>query len=76
MSSKTKIVLAATLLLGAAAPALANEIETSPSTAQSVREWQEYLGKSPVHMRNVDNPYGYAASPTEQEQLGRKGHGH
>ncbi len=73
MITNTKIALAAALLLGSASAVLANEVETNPSTAQSVREWNEYLGQSARHMPGTS--YGYA-SPSQQEdfaQPGRKG---
>jgi hypothetical protein len=73
MITNTKMVLAAALLLGSASAVLANDIETSPSTAQSVREWNEYLGHSTRHMGGAS--YGYV-SPSQQEdaaQPGRKG---
>jgi hypothetical protein len=73
ITTNTKIVVAAALLLGSASAVLANDIETSPSTAQSVREWNEYLGQSTRHMAGTS--YGYA-SPSQQEdfaQPGRKG---
>jgi opacity protein-like surface antigen len=65
MITTTKIALAAALILGAAAAALANDIETNPSTAQSVREWQEFQGQK--HMGSAS--YGYSASPTQQDDL-------
>src|SRR5258708_30346148 len=72
MFTNTKIALAAALILGAASAALANDIETNPSTAQSVREWQESLGKG--HMGNDGNAYGYF--PSQQQDLSRrKGYG-
>ena len=43
--SKTKIALAAALMLGGATVALANDIDESPSTAQATREWQQYLNQ-------------------------------
>jgi hypothetical protein len=73
MITNTKIVLAAALLLGSASAVLANDIETSPSTAQSVREWQEYVGQSGKHMGRAS--YGYASSSQQEDfaQSGRKG---
>jgi hypothetical protein len=73
MITNTKIALAAALLLGSASAVLANDIDTSPSTAQSAREWNEYLGQSTRHTGGAS--YGYV-SPTQQEdfaQPGRKG---
>lgn len=76
MFTKTKIALAATILFGAASAALANDIDTSPSTAQSVREWQEYQGQTSRHMGNAGATYDYFASPTDQDlsQSRKKGH--
>jgi hypothetical protein len=65
MTNNTKMVLAAALLLGTASAALANDVETNPSTAQSTREWQEYLGQSSKHMGG--NSYGYFASPSQRD---------
>jgi hypothetical protein len=45
MFSKTKLVIATALILGAASAALANDIETNPSEAQSAGEWAHYLGQ-------------------------------
>jgi hypothetical protein len=73
MITNTKIALAAALILGAASAALANEIETNPSTAQSEREWKEYLGQSQKHMGNVGTSYGYFGSQQDDlSQSGRK----
>ena len=76
MTTSTKIALAAALILGAASAALANDIETNPSTAQSVREWQEFQGQK--HMGTAGTSYGYSASPTQQEDLsqGKKSRSH
>ena len=65
MTSNMKIALAAALLLGTASAALANEVETNPSTAQSAREWQEYLNQGSKHMGGNSN--GYFASPSQRE---------
>jgi hypothetical protein len=75
MITSTKIALAAALILGAGAAALANDIETNPSTAQSVREWQEFQGQR--HMSNDGSSYGYVA-PTQQEDVsqGKKSRNH
>ena len=75
MLIKTRIALAAALILGAASAALANDIETNPSTAQSVREWQEFQGQR--HVSNDGTSYGYVA-PTQQEDVsqGKKSHNH
>ena len=70
MITSTKIALAAALILGAASAALANEVETNPSTAQSEREWKEYLGQSQKHMGNAGTSYGYFGS--QQDDSGRK----
>jgi hypothetical protein len=71
MITNTKIVLAAALLLGTASAALANDIETNPSTAQSTREWQDYLGQSSKHMGSAS--YYYSASPSQREDAAQSG---
>jgi hypothetical protein len=72
----TKAALAIAVMLGAASAALANDIETNPSTAQSVREWQEYLGQSQKRMGNAGTSYGYFGSPAQHDesQSGKKSH--
>jgi hypothetical protein len=72
MSTNTKIALAAALFLGAASAALANDIETNPSGAQSAREWQEFLGQSQKYMGNAGA--GYAQEGVSQS--GRKNRNH
>jgi hypothetical protein len=72
MFNRTMIALAATLTFGATSAALANDIDQSPSTAQSVREWQEYMGQGTGHMGNAANSYGYGYF--DQEQSGKRGH--
>ena len=57
MLTKTKIALATALILSTASAALANDIDTSPSTAQSTREWNQFLGQN----QNGGNAYGYVA---------------
>jgi hypothetical protein len=57
MSTITKIALATALTLGTASVALANDIETNPSTAQSLREWNTYLNQN----QNGGTAYGYVA---------------
>jgi hypothetical protein len=71
MFTNTKIALAAVLVFGAASAALANESESNPSTAQSVREWNEYLGQSQKHMGNAGTSYGYFGS--QQDDLSQSG---
>jgi hypothetical protein len=67
MLTKTKIVLAAALLLSAGSAVMAgNDIETNPSTAQSAREWQEYLGQNP------GQGVGSVASPSHKQDLSRR----
>jgi hypothetical protein len=73
MFNRTMIALTAALTFSAASAALANEIDQSPSTAQSVREWREYVGQTTGHTGNSGNAYGYGY--VEQEQSGKKGHG-
>jgi hypothetical protein len=67
MNTTTKIALAAALVLGAASAARANDIETNPSSAQSAREWSEYLGQSQKHMGNAGTSYGYFGSAAQQD---------
>jgi hypothetical protein len=67
MITNMKIALAAALALGAASAARANDIETNPSTAQSVREWQEFQGQSQKRMGNSGTSYGYFGSPAQQD---------
>jgi hypothetical protein len=78
MINNTKIALAAAFVLGAASAALANDIETNPSTAQSVREWQEYQGQSQRQMGNAGTNYGYFGSPVQQDdsQSGKRSRNH
>jgi hypothetical protein len=66
MLTNTKIVLAAALLLSAGSAVLANDIETNPSTSQSAREWQEYLGQNP------GQGVGSVASPSHKQDLSRR----
>jgi opacity protein-like surface antigen len=66
-TTTTKIALAAALVLGAASAALANDVETNVSTAQSTREWQEYLGQTQKHMSNAGTSYGYFGSSAQQD---------
>jgi hypothetical protein len=73
MFSNTKMFLAAALILGAGSAALANDIDTNPSTAQSVREWQEFVGHGPSHMGNSAGAYGYNGSLDQQGLSRRKG---
>jgi hypothetical protein len=63
MLTKTKFALAAALMLGAGSHALANDIETNPSTAQSVREWRAFVGQNQTG--NAGNAYGYVVSPKQ-----------
>jgi hypothetical protein len=74
MFTNTKIALAVALVLGAGSAALANDIETNPSTAQSVREWQEFLGQNQNrnHMGNGGTAFGYYGSPSLQQDQPRK----
>jgi len=71
-TTTTKIALAAALVLGAASAALANDIETNPSTAQSTREWAEYLGQTQKHMSHAGTSYGYFGSPAQQDDQSGK----
>jgi hypothetical protein len=49
MFTNTKIALAAAFVLGAASAALASDIVANPSSAQSAREWAQYLGHKQKH---------------------------
>jgi hypothetical protein len=49
MFTNTKIALVAAFVLGAASAALANDIDVNPSSAQSAREWAQYLGHKQKH---------------------------
>ena len=55
----TKTILAAILTFGAASAALANDVETNPSTAQSEREWAAFMGQKAGHTTNGSTAYGY-----------------
>jgi hypothetical protein len=73
MFSRTKIALATALILGAGSAALANDIETNPSTAQSAREWQEYLGQGQKHMGQAATSYNsFGAQEDDLSQSGKK----
>jgi hypothetical protein len=65
MLTKTKIALAAALILSAASAALANDIDQSPSTAQSVRESQgsqlPWWWNVPSHAGAPGAAYGFVA---------------
>jgi hypothetical protein len=67
MTITTKIALAAALAFGAASAALANDIETNPSTAQSAREWQEYLGQTQRHTGGAATSYGYVGAQQQDD---------
>jgi opacity protein-like surface antigen len=75
MNATTKIALAAALVVGAASAARANDIETNPSTAQSVREWQEFMGQTQKHTGSGATSYGYFGSSSQQDdgQSGKRG---
>jgi hypothetical protein len=64
MLTKTKIALATALILGTASAALANDIETNPSTAQSAREWQDFLGQT----QKGGAAYGYVVAPKQSHR--------
>jgi hypothetical protein len=66
MFTNTKIALAAALILGAASAALANDIETNPSEAQSAREWAQFMSQSQKHVSNPRTSYGFAL-PAQQD---------
>jgi hypothetical protein len=67
MLRTTKIAFVTALVIGVASVAQANDIDTSPSTAQSAREWQEYLGQTQKHQGNAGTGYNYFASPNRHE---------
>jgi hypothetical protein len=69
MFTNTKIALAAALILGTASAALGNDIDINPSTAQSAREWAEYLGQSQKRVADPRTSYGYVASATQRDDL-------
>ncbi len=71
MIINAKIALAAALVLAAGSIARANDIETNPSTAQSVREWNEYLGHGHKHMDRSGTSYDYLGS--QQDDLFQPG---
>ena len=74
MFSKTKIALAAALVLGAASAALANDIETNPSEAQAMREmhgsqlpwWWNTPAQGRGSLANAGSAFGSVASSTQQ----------
>jgi hypothetical protein len=72
MISTKRFALATALILAAGSAALANDIETNPSTSQSVREWQEFLGQNQKHMGNAGTSYGYFGLQDELSQSGKK----
>jgi hypothetical protein len=55
--TKTKIALVTALILGTASAALANDVDSNVSTAQSSREWRDFLNQN----QNPGNAYGYVA---------------
>lgn len=71
MSMKTKIAVAAALILGGAPAVLANDIETNPSTAQSEREWADYL-RGQSHVVAPDTAYGSVGLPGELRKKGSR----
>ena len=77
MLTNTKIALAAAVILGTASVSLANDVETNPSSAQSAREWREFLGQHQKHMGNVGTSYGHSATPQEDDsRSGKKSRNH
>jgi hypothetical protein len=79
MFSNSKIALAATLILGAASAALANDVETNPSEAQSAREWAQFLGQNQKHRPSpgCDHVYSYdRANYAYSYDLACSGYGH
>jgi hypothetical protein len=84
MFSKTKIALAAALIVGAASAALANDIDTNPSEGQAMREmhgnplpwwWNTPAPGRASSFAQAGNAYGYSASET-QNLSRKKTHNH
>jgi hypothetical protein len=69
----TKLTLAAILAFGATSAALANDIETNPSTAQSTREWAAFMGQKQTHTSNAGSAYGLASQ--NDQGSGKRSHG-
>jgi hypothetical protein len=75
MFSKTKIALAAALVLGAASATLANDIETNPTEAQAMREmrgnplpwWWNTPAQGRGSLANAGSAFGSVASSTQQD---------
>jgi hypothetical protein len=75
MFTKMKIALSAALILGAASAALANDIETSSSEAQAVREmrgnplpwWWNTPAQGRAGLGHAGNAFGFAASSVQHE---------
>jgi hypothetical protein len=75
MFSKTKIALAAALVLGAASAALANDIETNPTEAQAMREmrgnplpwWWNTPAQGRGSLANAGSAFGSVASSAQQD---------
>jgi len=73
MVRKIKIALSAALILGVASAALANDIETSPSESQSVREmhgnplpwWWNTPAQGRAGLGHAGNAFGFAATTHE-----------
>jgi Spy/CpxP family protein refolding chaperone len=81
MFSKTKIALAAALILGAASAAVAaNEHDDSVSEAQAMREqhgnplpwWWNTPPQGRASVANAGNAFGFNPSAIQQEDLPRK----
>jgi hypothetical protein len=72
MFNKTKIALAAALVLGAASAALANDIETNPTEAQAMREmrgnplpwWWNTSAQVRSNLAGAGSAFDSVASPT------------
>ena len=81
MFSKTKIALAAALILGAASAAVAaNEHDDSVSETQAMREqhgnplpwWWNTPPQGRASVANAGNAFGFSPSAIQQEDLPRK----
>jgi hypothetical protein len=79
MFSKMKIAVSAALILGAASAALANDVETSVSEAQAVREmhgnplpwWWNTPAQGRAALGHGGNAFGFAASSMQHEAPSR-----
>jgi hypothetical protein len=81
MFTKTKIALAAALILGAGSAALANDIDVNVSGAQAAREmhgnplpwWWNSSDEGRGSFGKAGNAYGYVTSPTQHDDFSQSG---